>query len=190
MNRLLLLLNDVALMKALPGFTVKLVCTALSIFNNACEYSLYYSLALSPKQLPKKKLRSNMTSSFAPFGQYMDDLANGKLDGYLDSTHPEDKPSVPGIVLLTDPQLLLHNLGKHPDMKRIKRLFLPGTVFVICGLANVATTDLVFPHSATCSASLVQGKPVFPLMVSALIGGFISPAEATVSSHADPATSI
>jgi hypothetical protein len=131
-----------------------------------------------------------MIGSLAPFTTYIDYLAKGKLDGYLDSTHVRDKPSVPGIVLSTDPQLLLHGLGKHPDMERIKRLFVPGTVFVICGLANVATTDLVFPPSATCSVSLAPGKPVFPLMVSALFGGFIFPAGATVSWHTDRMISI
>jgi hypothetical protein len=115
-------------MKALPR--VKFVCTALSIINSVCEYSL----AQSPEQLSNEELQANMTSSFAPFETYIKYLATGKLDGYLNSTRPEDKCSVPGVVLSTDPQLLLHGLGKHPDMERIKRLFVPGTVFVIVAL--------------------------------------------------------
>jgi hypothetical protein len=135
MNWILRLLNDAVLMKALPRCKVKFVCAAFSIINSACEYSLYYLLAESPKPVSKKKLRANMTGSFAPFQTYINHLAKGKLDGYLDSTRLEDKHSVPGIVLSTDPQLLLHGLGKHPDMKRIERLFVPGTVFVIVALS-------------------------------------------------------
>jgi hypothetical protein len=167
MNPLLRLLNDVVLMKASPGCSV---CGTLSIFNSASEYSLYSSLAQSPKCVSKKRLRANMNGSFAPFTTYVTHLARGKLDGYLDSIHLKDKPSVPGIVLSTDLQLLLHSIGTHPDKERIRRLFVDETVFVIFSLTNTATTDIVFPPSATCSASPVQGKPVFPLMASALIG--------------------
>jgi hypothetical protein len=79
---------------------------------------------------------------------------------------------------------LLHGLGKHLDMGRIKRLFVPGTVFLIVALPmwpQLILFSLLQPsvRRLWCSA----GKPVFPLMVSALIGGFISPAEATVSWH-------
>jgi hypothetical protein len=75
-----------------------------------------------------------MTGSFAIFEKYINRLAKGELDGYIDSICREDKASIDGFVLSTDPQLLLHGLGKRPDHQRIKNLFTPATVSVIVTL--------------------------------------------------------
>jgi hypothetical protein len=51
------------------------------------------------------------------FEKYVEYLATGKLDGYLDSILREDK--VTDLEPL-DPILLLHDLGKHLDQARIE----------------------------------------------------------------------
>lgn len=65
-----------------------------------------------------------MSEAFQPFEQYIQYLAEGKLDGYLDSTRLEDKIAAPGV-------LLLHNLGNYQDQDRIKKLFIDDTMFVL-----------------------------------------------------------
>jgi hypothetical protein len=62
------------------------------------------------------------------FEKYVEYLATGKLDGYLDSIRREDK--VTDLEPL-DQILLLHDLGKHLDQARIEQLFIHDTVFVV-----------------------------------------------------------
>jgi len=69
-----------------------------------------------------------MKTAFGPFGQYMDFLAKGKLDGYLKSNNPEDKFVVSDIEMSTDVNLLLNQLGEYVDMEKILELFDRGTV--------------------------------------------------------------
>jgi hypothetical protein len=95
-------------------------------------------LAESPPRLNAKEMESKMADAFEPFGQYIQYLAQGKLDGFLDSIRREDKvfPELK-VTMPTDPILLLHNLGKCPETERIKRLFVHNTVFVASDLAGV-----------------------------------------------------
>ena len=71
-----------------------------------------------------------MLLALPPFTQYITYLAQGKLDGYLNSMqHEELVTDLEG--LPTEPMLLLHDLGNNTDMKTIKRLFISDTVFVV-----------------------------------------------------------
>ena len=72
-----------------------------------------------------------MATAFQPFEEYIEYLAKGKLDAYLDSVRRDDKPSVPEIEMSTDPSLLLHELGIRTDMKKIQELFSGGTVYLV-----------------------------------------------------------
>jgi hypothetical protein len=76
-----------------------------------------------------------MKAAFEPFKEYVQWLAEGKLDSYLNSICPEDKEEVPNVDVPKDLSLLLHDIGKHPDVERIEKLFVNGTV-------------CVFPHPA------------------------------------------
>lgn len=71
-----------------------------------------------------------MTDAFKPFDDYIRHLALGDLDGYLDSINNEDKFTFSDILMSQDPDLLLHDLGKGVNMKKIKTLFSSGTVCV------------------------------------------------------------
>ena len=75
-------------------------------------------------------MEQSMAKAFVPFKRYIKYLAQGKLDGYLDSIRRSDKVSVPEIKMSTDPNLLLHELGKHADMNKIGKLFSGGTVYL------------------------------------------------------------
>jgi len=92
-----------------------------------CKQSLAESL---PRIDTMEKMESKMAVAFKPFEEYIKCLASGKLDGYLDSTRREDKVTVPGVSLLKEPFLLLHDLGMNVDMKRIENLFIRDTVCV------------------------------------------------------------
>ena len=77
-----------------------------------------------------------MAAAFAGFEEYIEYLATGKLDGYLDSIRPEDKLKMIGVDLPLNPILLIHDLGKHPNHERIKDLFkLEG--YGTCGITFV-----------------------------------------------------
>jgi hypothetical protein len=80
----------------------------------------------SPPPLSRKNTESNLVSAFELFKQYIEYLAQGKLDGYLNSNSRDDKISVPNMVLSQDPNLLLHGLGNEPD--KIRDLFIHETV--------------------------------------------------------------
>ena len=71
-------------------------------------------------------MESTLASVFKPFKKYIEYLAQGKLDAYLDSTNCDDKVSVPDIKISKDPNLLLHGLGKDPE--NIEGLFIHETV--------------------------------------------------------------
>ena len=129
------------------------------------------SSAESPPRLSKADMQASIARAFEPFKQYIEYLATGKLDGYLDSVHREDKFTVPGLVMSTDPHLLLHNLGKYPDEERIERLFYPGTTSVIL--------NYTWPIISNCLLTVrylkprVLARPVYCSRVSAIIGDFI-----------------
>ncbi len=80
-----------------------------------------------------------MLEALASFENYIDYLATGKLDVYLDSIKCEDKVTDLGVVLPRHPILLIHELGKHADQERIEGLFERDsiyrcdTVFVVPG---------------------------------------------------------
>jgi hypothetical protein len=74
-----------------------------------------------------------MAAALDGFEQYIEYLATGKLDGYLDSIRREDKVQLIGVDLPRDPILLIHDLGKYPDQERIRDLFIHDTVFVVPG---------------------------------------------------------
>jgi hypothetical protein len=77
-----------------------------------------------------------MAAAFAGFETYIEYLASGKLDVYLDSIKREDKLTDLRVHLDTMPILLIHDLGKHPDHERIKGLFILdkyNPVFVVPG---------------------------------------------------------
>src|SRR6266498_101597 len=65
-----------------------------------------------------------MASAFRPFIQYIQYLAEGKLDGYFNSTQQAEALVTDFKVKLPDwPMLLLHNLGNHPNDVRLTRVF-------------------------------------------------------------------
>ncbi len=80
-----------------------------------------------------------MVDALAGFENYINYLATGKLDVYLDSIKSEDKLTGLGVDLPLEPNLLLHDLGKHQNQERIKNLFhirdsyIRDTVFVMPG---------------------------------------------------------
>jgi hypothetical protein len=86
---------------------------------------------VTPKRQTKEKMETSMADAIKPFEQYIECLAQGKLDGYLDSNRRGDKVSVPNMTLATDPNLLLHDLGKQSNLERIKKLFVKDTVYVV-----------------------------------------------------------
>src|SRR5258708_3624303 len=90
------------------------VCSVASMFNG----TRIMSLAVSPPRLNKEPMATSMATAFKPFKQYLEYLAQGKLDGYLDSNSRNDKVPVSGVRLSRDPNLLLHGLGKNIDKKR------------------------------------------------------------------------
>lgn len=82
----------------------------------------------SPKTLNKEEMNANMATAFKPFEQYIRYLAEGKLDGYFNSTRRQDKATDLTVVMSTDPMLLLLDLGDLTDEARIERLFIGGTI--------------------------------------------------------------
>jgi hypothetical protein len=83
-----------------------------------------------PRIKTKEETESKMAIAFQPFEQYIERLATGKLDGYLDSIRHEDKVTLPGLYLPKHTNILLHDLGKYADQGRINKLFIEDTVFV------------------------------------------------------------
>lgn len=87
-----------------------------------------------------------MNTAFEPYEEYIQWLAEGRLDSYLDSVRVEDKISPPNICIPNDVSLLLHEVGKHPDEDRIKNLFIEDNMFVAAHpcivVANYACSSL------------------------------------------------
>ncbi|KAF8344443.1 hypothetical protein F5887DRAFT_1204973 [Amanita rubescens] len=77
----------------------------------------------SPPSLARQEMEAKW--SMQGFENYIDYLATGKLDVYLDSIKREDKVTDLdlGVVLPLHPILLIHELGKHADQERIEELF-------------------------------------------------------------------
>ena len=92
--------------------------------------------------LNKAQTEANMADAFEPFVQYIRYLAGGKLDGYFNSTHWQDRATDLPVSMSTDPILLSHALGNRRDDERIKRLFVRGTMFVIFNLTCMMITNL------------------------------------------------
>ena len=89
-------------------------------------------MAETPLHLTKQQIGASMATAFEPFREYIEQLAQGKLDGYLNSNRREDKVLVPEMKLSNDPNLLLHDVGKSPEMKKeAEQLFVPDTMYVI-----------------------------------------------------------
>ena len=123
-----------------PMSNLKVRC--VMILLSPCERSS----AESPPRLSKVDMHIKITLAFEPFKQYIEYLAMGKLDGYLDSVHRKDKFTVPGVTMSTDLHLLLHDLGNSTDRERITQLFLPGTTSVILNC-----TRMTIPNYFSCS---------------------------------------
>lgn len=81
----------------------------------------------SPPRLTHQQTKTIMAEALAGFEKYFALLASGELDARLDSIRPEDKLTELGVGLPLNPILLLHDLGKHLDQKRIEDLFKPNT---------------------------------------------------------------
>jgi hypothetical protein len=104
--------------------------------------SIYeYSLTATPPRLNRGETEAVMNETFKPFEQYIKWLAEGKLDGYLDSIRYEDKIKVPYVDISNDLSLLLHDVGKFPDKERIKKLFIDDTKFVVLYSACMAAAN-------------------------------------------------
>lgn len=119
--------------------------------------SIYkHSLTATPPRLNREETGTNLNAAFKPFKGYIEWLAEGKLDGYLDSIRCEDKTKVPDVDISNNLSLLLHDVGKFPDEERIKKLFINDTVFVApTSLAWRLLTML----AAFSSIPLAPGKP-------------------------------
>ncbi|KAK2467977.1 hypothetical protein APHAL10511_000272 [Amanita phalloides] len=74
-----------------------------------------------------------MEKATQPFEEYIDYLAKGKLDGYLDSIGPEGKEAD---LFIREPTLLLHGLGggdlSKEDHGRLNKLFISGRTYLLC----------------------------------------------------------
>jgi hypothetical protein len=95
------------------------------------------SLAVSPQQLT---IELKMANAFLKYDQYIDGLAEGKLDGYMDSSTPVDY--VPPLASF----LLLDRLGQHCDRERIGELFDPGTTVFVAMVSFYLVVYLNFPR--------------------------------------------
>jgi len=76
----------------------------------------------STPPLTLKETEANTATTLAGFEYYIEYLATGKLDRYLDSIQCEDKITDLKVHLPLDPILLLHDLGKHQDQKLIREM--------------------------------------------------------------------
>jgi hypothetical protein len=92
---------------------------------------VFFSFSLGAP-LTITEAQARMASALEGFENYIQSLATGKLDGYFDPFRPEDQAIVPEVDLPLGPGLilLLHDLGKHPNVERTRKLFSDETVFV------------------------------------------------------------
>lgn len=85
--------------------------------------------------------------------------------------------------------LLLHDLGRSSDMERIKQLFVADTVFVSFCVVSTVNGSQISLGTAIFLPPLVLERLAFPSKGSAIIGDFISLAEAAHrSDHLAPVT--
>ena len=84
----------------------------------------------SPPAITRAETEAKLASSLEGFEKYIQYLATGRLDGFLDSIRREDKDIDHGVHLPLDPILLLHDLGKYPNQERINEMFTGDTMFV------------------------------------------------------------
>ena len=103
-----------------------------------------------------------MATAFAGFEDYIEYLATGKLDGYLDSIQREDKNTDLKVDLNLDPILLLHDLGKHVDQKRVECLFIKDTTLV-ASRQSVKIVDINLVLSSHLFSVSYSGKTRFLL---------------------------
>ncbi|KAF8350099.1 hypothetical protein F5887DRAFT_1059292 [Amanita rubescens] len=102
---------------------------------------------LSPR-LDHQQTKIKIADALAGFEKYFEYLATGELDAHLDSIRPEDKLIELGVDLPISPILLLHDLGKHLDQKRIEDLFKPNA-YRMCTITHLFSVS----GSGTASGS-------------------------------------
>ena len=71
-----------------------------------------------------------LEDAYAPFSNYIEYLADGRLDGHFTSNCRSAKTCIPGFIMSTDPNLLLHGIGVFVDHQKIQALFGNHTVYV------------------------------------------------------------
>ena len=72
----------------------------------------------SPPRLKRNETQAKLAEVFEPYKDAIQSLAKGELDQYIQGP------------ISTNPILLLHDLGRYPEMERIGKLFIPDTMFV------------------------------------------------------------
>jgi hypothetical protein len=93
----------------------------------------------SPR-ISQSEAKEGTFEALQPFQQYILALAKGEFDFYFNST-----PPMAPILDMHDVQfpksnnLLLHDLGNHPDKARLLNLFKPDIVFGLCVVFLVDT---------------------------------------------------
>ncbi|KAF8351495.1 hypothetical protein F5887DRAFT_211424 [Amanita rubescens] len=106
-----------------------------------------------------EEIEPAMRTALEPFAQYITYLAQGKMDGYLDSIRPEELVTDLQVRLHTEPMLLLYDLGN--NMEEIEKLFLSDTVhlFAISGSGKTRRTlEGLCHHWGFYISSQKQGK--------------------------------
>ena len=101
--------------------------------NNEC-------LAVTRPKSTTDQLQDDMARAFEKYASYIQYLAEGKLDGFLDSLKEEDNNLPDGLNDMQNrrgPFLLLHGLGRFCDTEQIEELFSECTVFVAAGFARM-----------------------------------------------------
>ena len=95
-----------------------------------CSEHFSSELSESPR-INRPQTESKMDDAIKPFLKYIQYLATGKLDAYMDSLQRRDKETDLNMNLPIHPSLLLHDLGKYLDQEQIKRLFVSDSMFVV-----------------------------------------------------------
>jgi hypothetical protein len=116
-------------------------------------------------------MEETMATACQDFEEYFEYLAEGRLDAYLDSVCRDDKCSVPGIEMSTDPNLLLHELGTRADMEKIGNLFSSCTVYLVS--IPCLWRYLTWFFTGICTTPPVQARLAFLWTVFATNGGSI-----------------
>jgi len=98
---------------------------------------------ISFPRISRSQVNEAMSAALEPFHQYIQSLAEGKLDCYFNSMPPMDIPDL-GVQFPKANNLLLHDLGNHPDEARLRCLFETETTSVLCVVFMVIRS----PHFA------------------------------------------